>query len=191
MKKLTILTSLMAALLFFSSIASADQRTFPAGSLIIPMNSSYQGATDHGIFEAYGLMYALLDHKDAAGDPDPIPVFWCINPNKTSMTDTDFSISIDTGVDPAAEYDHAGGTNPIATGIYTNSSGAKQIDYFGGPFVIDAAYASAAKTIINSWTNVNVHESNAPFTADIGRVLDGVPPKIALLNDTTFNFQTP
>jgi len=183
MKKLKIFVSLMMFLIFSIGSAAADQRTFPAGSLIIPMNSSYQGATDHGIFEAYGLMYALLDHKDAAGDPDPIPVFWCINPNKTSMTDTDFSISTDTGVDPAGEYNHAGGTVPITTGIYTNGSGALQIDYFGGPFVIDAAYADAAKTIINGWANVNVHVANAPFTSDIGRVLDGVPPKIALLND--------
>ncbi|NOY53830.1 MAG: PQQ-binding-like beta-propeller repeat protein [Deltaproteobacteria bacterium] len=184
MKKIEILIAVISALFVFAGSATADQRTFPAGSLIIPMNSSYQGATDHGIFEAYGLMYALLDHKDTAGDPDPIPVFWCINPDKTSITDTDFSISTDTGVDPASEYDHAGSTNPINTGIYTNTDGALQIDYFGGPFVIDAAYADAAKTIIDNWKNVNIHVANAPFTADIGRVLDGVPPKIALLNDT-------
>jgi len=75
----------------------ADQRTFPPGSLIIPMDSVMQPDSDHGIFEAYGMLYALLDHKDASGDPDPIPIFWCVNPYKTSLTDIDFSVITDSG----------------------------------------------------------------------------------------------
>ena len=36
--------------------ADAAQRTFPAGSLIIPMDLSYQST---GTFQAYGLIYQL------------------------------------------------------------------------------------------------------------------------------------
>jgi hypothetical protein len=44
--------------------ALAYERNFPAGSIIIPMDSFYQPEGDGGLLEAYGLAYYLLDHQD-------------------------------------------------------------------------------------------------------------------------------
>ena len=46
--------------------------SFSAGSLIIPMDLSYQST---GMFQAYGLIYQLLRQG--------VHVFWIIEPNKT------------------------------------------------------------------------------------------------------------
>jgi len=47
--------------------AGAETKVYPADSLIVPMDTTYQ---DHGMLEAYGLVYDLL----LAG----IPVDWTI-----------------------------------------------------------------------------------------------------------------
>ena len=52
-------------------LARAD-RTFAPGSLIIPMDLSYQGT---GMFQAYGLIYQLLRQG--------VHVYWMIDPDKT------------------------------------------------------------------------------------------------------------
>ena len=52
--------------------AEAGAVTFPAGSLIIPMDLPYQSK---GMFQAYGLLYQLLAHD--------VHVHWVIDPNKT------------------------------------------------------------------------------------------------------------
>ena len=40
--------------------ALAYERNFPAGSIIIPMDTFYQPEADGGLLEAYGLAYYLL-----------------------------------------------------------------------------------------------------------------------------------
>ncbi|MFH0899227.1 MAG: hypothetical protein V2A73_01230, partial [Pseudomonadota bacterium] len=55
-----------------SSSSSGGERTFASGSLIVPMDTTYQ---DQGMFSAYGLVYQLL----LAG----IPVDWVIKKGKT------------------------------------------------------------------------------------------------------------
>ena len=52
--------------------ADAGDRTFAAGSLIIPMDLSYQ---DTGMLQAYGLLYQLLRQG--------VHVHWVIDPTKT------------------------------------------------------------------------------------------------------------
>ena len=44
--------------------ALAYERNFPAGSIIIPMDSFYQPEIDGGQLEAYGLVYYLLNMQD-------------------------------------------------------------------------------------------------------------------------------
>jgi hypothetical protein len=44
--------------------AMAYERNYPAGSIIIPMDTFYQPPADGGQLEAYGLVYYLLDHQD-------------------------------------------------------------------------------------------------------------------------------
>ena len=48
-------------------VVSGSNHTFAAGSLIIPMDTTYQ---DNGIFLAYGLVYQLLKSK--------VPISWVI-----------------------------------------------------------------------------------------------------------------
>src|SRR5689334_12750698 len=55
--------------------AVAADKTFPSGSLIIPMDLSYQS---RGMFQAYGLIYQLLRQG--------VKVHWVIDPNKTWHT---------------------------------------------------------------------------------------------------------
>src|SRR5687768_4780088 len=54
--------------------ASATEVRFEQGSLIIPMQRAFQ--RDCGAVAAYGLIYRLLQLE--------IPVYWAVNPNKTS-----------------------------------------------------------------------------------------------------------
>ena len=52
--------------------ARAADRTFPSGSLIVPMDLTYQS---RGLFQSYGLIYQLLRQN--------VHVYWLIDPNKT------------------------------------------------------------------------------------------------------------
>ena len=66
--------SASAALALALSASPADaqyERTFEAGSLIIPMDVSYQ---DTGMLQAYGLVFQLLAHD--------ITVYWVIDDEK-------------------------------------------------------------------------------------------------------------
>jgi hypothetical protein len=159
------------------SLAAVDT-TFGAGSLIIPMDgSTYQSSTDGGIYVAYGFVYQLLNRTNADGTPNPIPVYWIINPKKTSVTGTDLTIS-STTVDPVAQQVTAKGNVNIG-GV------GKVINYSGGPFVVDYHYAAAAQAIwTNGFQNVNLHIAKIPFTASVQRQLYGSPPKIALMNSS-------
>lgn len=58
---------------------SGASYTFPTGSLIIPMDTTFQGSG--GIFMAYGLVYKLLQSN--------IPVSWVIKPGKRLSTISD------------------------------------------------------------------------------------------------------
>jgi len=187
---------------------AADEINFPAGSLIIPMDSVYQGGqdatNDGGLLEAYGLIYYLLDHKDQSciddceGDADceeecenDIIIYWVINDQKTTIDGIDLVIDVDQatldgyGVDAVAKlYDHNGGTSAITTYRPDQDSDLK-ISYLGAPFIIDGVDAAKAKTIINQsgWSAVDVHEIKVPFAAMVHRHMQGTPPKIALMND--------
>src|SRR6188472_720155 len=55
--------------------ARAADRSFPSGSLIIPMDLSYQST---GMFQAYGLIYQLLRQN--------VRIHWMIDPAKTWHT---------------------------------------------------------------------------------------------------------
>src|SRR5689334_3659875 len=70
MRSIRVLAVLV--LLSLARPASAESRNFPTGSLIIPMDLSYQ---DRGMFQAYGLLFQLLRQG--------VPVAWVIEPTKT------------------------------------------------------------------------------------------------------------
>ncbi len=152
--------------------ARANTRTFPAGSYIIPMDSVNQPEADGGIFEAYGLVFDLLENGAT--------VYWIIDENKTSVSAPDITISNTM-------------TTPVVSGFGTTSvvwpgAGTDTINYSGAPFVIvpgEGLDQASTEAILGhaDWSAVNKHVSNVPFTANVSRELTGIPPKIALLNN--------
>ena len=133
------------------SIAAADD--FAAGSLIVPMDTTYQ---DKGIFEAYGLVYELLRQG--------VPVRWVIKIGKKNG-DIDFtatSTDVRTGVSLQA-HGYRGGPWVIDA-----ADAAEAL-----PFI---------ETWQQKNVNTTVHEASAAFTGDVSRTLV-VAPTIAMMAD--------
>lgn len=185
-----------------SAPARADERTFETGSLILPMDLTYQ---DHGLFQAYGLVFQLLRQD--------VRVHWVIDPAKTWH-----HAPCDTPGDECAwdcEEEGSGVRCPYPTAspdffasarVVWSDDGTPAPDtiiarhgYRGGPFVIDAADAARARPIIDAWNDaalwdaspwarrsvfsvVSVHEASAPFTGDVRKQMIAAPT-IAVFSD--------
>jgi concanavalin A-like lectin/glucanase superfamily protein/flagellar hook capping protein FlgD len=134
------------------------QRTFAAGSLIIPMDTDYQ---DSGMLSAFGLVDALLRQH--------VPVWWCINPTKQygTLGDVDFTVTQ---------------ARDLQTTAVISSHG-----YRGGPFVIDAGDVSRASFIVHNWQvahpEVTVHVADGSFITPYWQVMTA-SPRIAVLAST-------
>jgi hypothetical protein len=223
MKTKRMLIFALLIIFFTWQSASAEERNFPAGSLIIPMDSYYQPDADGGILEAYGLVYYLLSHQDetcltdcaddeacrAACDHD-LTVYWIINQEKVAIDAADFVIedlTVVAGENVAELYDHAGGVTALTynTGLRDatcltgcagdeicqaacplNPDSHQKMTYSGGPWIVEAADAAIARTIINQagWAAVEVHVAQVPFKAPVYREMKGTPPRIALMNNS-------
>lgn len=195
--RITIVAFLLLALL---APAAARADYFSVGDYIIPMDSVLQpyayDTTNHanddfGIFQSYGLIYKLLD----AG----VTVYWIINPNpnRTSAYNVSYPDMTLTGSSPLVDL-HANSDARGSTGL----SSATTIKYFGGPFVLNVQnptikakvdnviatwVADRANSRVNGSTtdvkHVSIHVSKVNFSAPVGRVMRGTPPKIALLDE--------
>lgn len=136
-------------------------QSFPTGSLIIPMSTTFQ---NNGTLRAFGLVYALL----RAG----IPVHWAILTGKTAGA-VDFTITAPTTV---ANRETGAAIVPGVGGI----------NYRGGGFVVSGANRTAALTVIDAWlasdTVTVVHDVTGTFSADIARTLTAAP-RIAVFED--------
>src|SRR4051812_11794377 len=97
------------------STASPLMRTFSAGLLIVPLDTTSQ---DSGALRAYGLVYKLLSNN--------VSVHWAIRSGKAAGGN-DFTISAPARVN----------------NLETNAAIAMPISYRGGPFIIDAADRAA------------------------------------------------
>jgi len=192
----------VAASLATASDLRAESRAFPSGSLIIPMDLAYQ---DHGMLQAYGLVFQLLRHN--------VNVYWVIDPSKTwhaRPCDTPGdecawdcaeegsgvrcpypTASPDFFVGSRVLWDDAG---VLAPGTVVGSHG-----YRGGPFVVDAADRDRALAIVDAWNNkaawagqpwaqrtvfqvVSVHEATAEFTGYVRKKMVAAPT-IAVFSD--------
>ncbi|MCC6621201.1 MAG: DUF11 domain-containing protein, partial [Deltaproteobacteria bacterium] len=143
---------IMCCVLLPARAAHANSRSFEAGALVIPMDTTYQ---DHGMFKAFGLVYALL----RAG----VPVQWVIAPGK-SYGDADFTASATDHATGATITDHA---------------------YRAGPFVVAAADAAAALPIVDLWQAAHVttvHVTTTPFVGFVSKELVAAPT-IAVFSD--------
>lgn len=168
--------------------ALAGSRTFPAGSYIIPVEPCWQpnndtrvsampagcdtDKNDQGIFHAYGMVYDLLSSG--------VPLYWIIDPDKTDKDGIDFSLA-------------KGGSQSAVLILHSkalsSSGGSAQVDYRGGPFVIDAndltpeIRATAENIIRNTYLSAKVHVAGYDFSAPVDKVLSGTPPKVAVLGE--------
>ena len=129
--------------------------TFAPGSLIVPMDATYQ---NYGMFKSYGLTYKLLQSG--------VPVRWAIgNPKSPDLFN---------GVDfQATTIDR-----------YTRAPIGSPYSYRGGAFIIDSTDVAVAAPIINAWRAANsnqptIHEASATFMANVDITLRSAP-RIAL-----------
>jgi MYXO-CTERM domain-containing protein len=195
-----------AVLVFSLTVAQAAHgatpQTFPAGSLIIPMDLAYQ---DKGMFQAYGLLFQLLRQG--------VPVAWVIDPDKqwhAAPCDTaGDTCSWDCAIEgsgtkcpyPTANPDFFAATKVLwdDQGKLAAGTAISEHGYRGGPFVIDAAYRTAALAIIDAWNDqaqwtanawakrtvfqvVSVHEATASFQGVVGKAM-AAAPTIAVFSD--------
>jgi hypothetical protein len=198
---IVLATVLSATSLSVTSIAHAQDREFPAGSLVVPMDLSYQ---DTGLLQAYGLVFQLLRQG--------VTVHWVIDPDKTwhaapcNTVGDECTWSCDeeaSGVRcpyPTASPDFFVGATVLwsdegmAAGATITRHG-----YRGGPFVIDAADADRARPIIDAWNDmttwtaspwarrtvfhvVTVHQTTEAFTGFVRKEMIAAPT-IAVFSD--------
>ncbi len=134
---------------------------FPAGSLIIPMDTGTNGQ-NNGMLRAYGLVYQLLRNN--------IPVYWVIEPSKAPFGD-DFVIISGSLQD-----------------VRTSAALTIPRSYRGGPFIITASDAAAALPFIIAWQatpgdQTAVHRIlSGSVTPNAARTLVRAP-RIAILKD--------
>jgi uncharacterized repeat protein (TIGR01451 family)/MYXO-CTERM domain-containing protein len=142
MKKQFLLGVLGATLL---AAPSAHADTFGPGTLIIPMDTTYQ---DAGMLKAYGLVYELLRND--------IPVRWAIRKGK-QYGGTDFTAS-------ATPYP----SGPAVTG-YGYRGGPWLVD------ALDAPYALPIIAAWKSRNTTTVHVAATSFDVDVARRLVVAP----------------
>lgn len=201
MKRLAPLLAFLVLLPAADAHAGYD-REFPAGSLVIPMDLAYQ---DEGLFQAYGLVFQLLRQG--------VTVYWVIDPDKTwhdapcdTMGDECAWDCAEEGSGvrcpyPTASPDFFVGSTVLWSDSGTPAAGAtiSNHGYRGGPFVIDAADATAARAIIDAWNDpslwdanpwaqrsvsnvVSVHETSASFDGHVRKEMVAAPT-IAVFSD--------
>jgi hypothetical protein len=162
-----------------SQRSDALTQSFASGSLIIPMDTTQTingvantpGYQNRGTFQAYGLVYKLLQNQ--------IPVRWIALTGKAQNAN-EFTV-----------------TSFATTAA---SSTAASHTYRSGPFVVDQANAAAALPLIASWQAaataagvqaVTVHQATAAFSADVRRLLTAAP-SVAIYadgnEDIAFNY---
>ena len=190
----TWLALFLAGAFLHAGVARAEN--FSQGDYIIPMDSTWQpydlgscAETDYGIFQAYGLVYKLLD----AG----VTVYWAINqsPSRVGTADPNYPDITLTGTAPLVEL-HTNSDTRGSTGL----GAATTINYFGGPFIINvqnptiktkvdgviaAWVANPANSRVNNCNppakHVSIHVAKADFSAPVARTMSGTPPRIAVL----------
>ncbi len=205
--------SCSAAGLCFGTAPTVNLTPFDAGALIIPMDTCYNppvaaantetkndgtgcvvpaGAptcygtyTNGGIRLPFGLLYLLLQNH--------IPVSILLNPYKTSLTDADFTVTggLQNGIPSTVAtvtYVKRSGTSYVADATKV-TCGTNTVTYGGMPFVVEAAYASQALSVIAAYSSANsglfdevpLHVINYSFQAPLKLKLGG-PPKPVLIS---------
>ncbi len=132
---------------------AANIEPIKAGSLVIGMDNTTQAVPGYFNLKAYGLVNLLLQNN--------IPVKWAIKAGKPK-DGSDFTATVQRE--------------------FPSSQSATTYSFRSGPFIIDSAYAQAARTIITNWgKNVAVYRLTTNITADIRYTLY-FKPRIAVFD---------
>ncbi len=141
--------AVLLLVLFLSALPSvstaADPVTFPAGSLIVPMDTTYQ---DYGMLKAFGLVYRLLLNH--------VRVHWVILPMK-NKGDADFVTSAVDVRTNAVITNHGYRGGPFVV------------------HASDAAVALPLITAWQASNTTTVHRSTAPFTGYVAKTMAVAP----------------
>ena len=209
MKIHAVVLPVVLGMLWMIPPARSQTHEFPPGSLIVPMDLTYQ---DQGMFQTYGLLFQWLRQG--------VTVHWVIDPDKVwhgSPCDTpgdtcDWDCEEEgTGVKcayPTASPDFYAAAEVLwddqgrlAEGTLVNLHG-----YRGGPFVVDAADADLATEIAWIWNTpgqwvyhpwaqrtvagvVSVHRATAAFEGHVRKLMNAAPT-IAVFSDGNENIAT-
>ena len=139
------LAATLAAGVVVTAASQARADTFESGSIIIPMDTTYQ---DMGMLKAYGLVYQLLRNH--------IPVNWCIRSGKGAL-----------GVDFTASATALPGGQTINAHGYRGGPWVIRSTFAAEAKPIIAAWQAANVTV--------VHEASAQFEAPVARRLVVAP----------------
>lgn len=199
--KLLLGMGLLGASFAAATDLHAASRSFPVGSLVIPMDLAYQ---DHGLLQAYGLVFQLLRHN--------VSVYWVIDPAKEWHAQDCDTPGNECSWDCAEEgsgpcpYPTASPDFFASSKVLWDDAGAMAAGtaiathgYRGGPFVVDAADRIAALEVIDAWNDesawaanpwakrtvfqvVSVHESTEEFTGYVRKEMVAAPT-IAVFSD--------
>ncbi len=175
---------LLRTVLITASLAAAGpvhantSTAFPAGSLIIPVSSSFQD--DCGAVSAYGLIYDVLRANPwlSAHGYQPITIFFAYldtkqSPNRCVPTSLDTAPTASAMWNDGCDLKNVGvqqidnanhNTAPFAIVTYNNSSnsnvypkypsrtltGAAKANYLGGPFIVLASDAPTLRNLLDN-----------------------------------------
>ncbi len=133
---------------------SANIQLIPTGSLVIPMDNTWQLQSGYFNLKAYGLVNYLLQNN--------VPVKWAIRAGKLK-DEIDFSAD--------------------AQRIRPSVGFSNWYDFKCGPFIVDSSHAAAAKTLAAAFGgSVAVYQLTANKSIDIRYTLN-FKPKIAVCNN--------
>ncbi|MFC1610240.1 hypothetical protein ACFL6C_04730 [Myxococcota bacterium] len=187
--------ALLGLLLTARTAGAEGVTTFQPGSLIMPMDITYQ---DEGMFQAFGLLYGLLRNN--------VTVYWVIDEDKEWCEANSVAVHCqfacgEAGT-PACTFARA--TPDFTTDAVDNSDGdigtpspgdaISGHPYRGGPFVVASASRDAALAIIEIWNDpslwsqpgnewadrsvywkVTVHEATTQFDGYVKKTLVAAP----------------
>jgi outer membrane protein assembly factor BamB len=171
------------------AVARAAIRSFPAGSVVIPVDPCWQplaaqpvssGCTANGSLAgaagAYGLAYRL----QRAG----VPVYLADSLGAEERSGITVVIGL-TDQAPAMLQPDGIALDPPLRVSGTTTLPAHLVDYRGQPFVLDGRDLNPAATaILATAPLVRRHHVQVPFSTPVGRVLTGLPTRVSAPDQT-------
>jgi hypothetical protein len=166
---------IVLALLVSAGPSLAQNVTFGAGSLIVPMDQCYNPspasasvvATDwvSGACGTAAVAPTCYSHSYGTGDlrlpyglvyllaVNHIPVYLVDNPSKLRLSDADIVVSPSVGATAqTVTYLNPSSGHYLADGSALGC-GANPVSYWGMPFVVDASYTAEAVAVIDQFNN--------------------------------------